>query len=88
LKQPRVLDGIPACDICVTFGRYDGVVDFEARHEKRVLNSALEIEFATDCITETLGAVPVKELYKGKNERVLPRGTTQGIHTMILTCLE
>jgi uncharacterized protein with GYD domain len=62
LKQPRAPEGIAICDICVTFSRYDGVIVFEARHEKTALNFALKIGFATDCIIETLGAVPVKEL--------------------------
>jgi hypothetical protein len=43
-----------------------------------VLNSALEIEFATDCITETLGAVPVKELYKGEKRTCTASGDHPG----------
>ncbi len=59
LKAPR---GIKILDVCITFGRYDGVILFEAPSSKAALNFALEVGFATDYIVETLSAVPVKEL--------------------------
>ena len=62
LRQPRAPEGIAICDICVTFDRCDGVIVFQARHEKIALNSAIEIGFAANYRIETLGALPVKEL--------------------------
>ncbi len=59
LKAPKA---ITIRDVCVTFGRYDGVILFEAPDVKIALNFALEIGFATNSIIETLSAVPVKEL--------------------------
>lgn len=62
LKKLKAPKGIIIRDVCVTFGRYDGVVLFEAPDAKIALNFALEIGFATDYTVETLSAVPVKEL--------------------------
>ena len=62
LKKLEAPKGITIRDVCVTFGRYDGVILFEAPDEKTALNFALEIGFATDNIIETLSSVPVKEL--------------------------
>jgi uncharacterized protein with GYD domain len=62
LKKIKAPKGITVRDICVTFGRYDGVILFEAPDSKTALNFVLEIGFATDYTIETLNAVPVKEL--------------------------
>jgi uncharacterized protein with GYD domain len=62
LKKLKAPKGITIRDVCVTFGRFDGVILFEAPDEKTALNFALEIGFATDYIIETLSAVPVEEL--------------------------
>ena len=62
LKQLKAPKGVKIRDICITFGRYDGVIIFEAPDEKTALHFALEVGFATDNIIETLSAVPVKEL--------------------------
>jgi uncharacterized protein with GYD domain len=62
LKKLKAPKGITVRDVCVTFGRYDGVILFEAPDAKTALNFALEVGFATDYTVETLGAVPVKEL--------------------------
>lgn len=40
LKQPRAPEDIAICDICVTFDRCDGVIVFQARHEKIALDFA------------------------------------------------
>ena len=62
LKELKAPKAITIRDVCVTFGRYDGVILFEAPDAKTALNFTLEIGFATDSIIETLCAVPVKEL--------------------------
>ena len=62
LKKLRAPKGVKLQDVCITFGRYDGVVLFESADEKTALNFALEIGFATGDIVETLSAVPAKEL--------------------------
>ncbi len=62
LKNLTAPKGITIRDVCITFGRYDGVILFEAPDEKRALNFALEVGFATDYVIETLSAVPVKDL--------------------------
>ncbi len=62
LKELEAPEGIKILDVYITFGRYDGVVLFEAPNAKTALNFSLKIGFATDYIVETLNAVPVKEL--------------------------
>jgi uncharacterized protein with GYD domain len=62
LKKIKAPKGIVLRDVCITFGRYDGVIVFEAPDSKSALGFLLEIGFATDYTIETLNAVPVKEL--------------------------
>jgi uncharacterized protein with GYD domain len=62
LKKLTAPKGIKLQNVCITFGRYDGVILFEAPDEKAALRFAMEIGFATDYTVETLSAVPVKEL--------------------------
>jgi uncharacterized protein with GYD domain len=62
LKKLKAPKGITIREVCVTFGRFDGVILFDAPDSKTALNFALEIGFATDYTIETLSAVPVKEL--------------------------
>lgn len=45
-----------------TFGRYDGVVIFEAPDTKTAMSFVMETGFATDYTVETLAAVPAKEV--------------------------
>ena len=59
LKAPK---GITIHDVYVTFGRYDGVVVFEAPNSKTAMSFVLDIGFETDYIVETLSAVPAKEV--------------------------
>ncbi len=59
LKAPK---GITLRDVYITFGRFDGVILFEAPDAKTALNFVMETGFATDYTMETLSAVPVKEL--------------------------
>jgi uncharacterized protein with GYD domain len=62
LKNLKAPKGITIRDAYITFGRYDGVILFEATDEKTALNFALEVGFATDYVIETLSAVPAKDL--------------------------
>jgi uncharacterized protein with GYD domain len=59
LKGPR---GITIHDVYVTFGRYDGVVVFEAPDPKKAMSFVVDIGIQTGYLIETLGAVPVKEI--------------------------
>jgi uncharacterized protein with GYD domain len=59
LKAPR---GITIHDVYVTFGRYDGVVVFEAPDSKKAMSFVVDIGIETGYLVETLGAVPVKQL--------------------------
>jgi uncharacterized protein with GYD domain len=59
LKAPK---GITLHNVYVTFGRYDGVVVFEAANPKAAMRFVLDIAFETDYVVETLSAVPAKEV--------------------------
>ena len=62
LKKLKAPQGIKVHDVYVTFGRYDGVIVFEAPDQKAAMNFVMETGFATDYTIETLTAVPAKEL--------------------------
>ncbi len=62
LKKLKVPQGIRLHDVLLTFGRYDGVIVFEAPDVKAAMNFVMETGFATDYTMETLTAVPTKEL--------------------------
>ena len=62
LKQLRAPPGITVRAVYFTFGRYDGVIIFEAPDLKTAMNFAMETGFATDYTVETLAAVPAEEL--------------------------
>ena len=62
LKKLKAPQGIKVRDVYVTFGRYDGVILFEAPDAKTALSFVMETGFATDYTIETLTAVPAKEL--------------------------
>ncbi|MCJ7743882.1 MAG: GYD domain-containing protein [Dehalococcoidales bacterium] len=62
LKKLKAPKGITVRDVYITFGRYDGVILFEAPDAKTALNFVMETGFATEYTIETLSAVPVKEL--------------------------
>ncbi|MFC1927704.1 GYD domain-containing protein [Chloroflexota bacterium] len=59
LKAPR---GITIHGVYMTFGRYDGVVAFEAPDLKKAMDFVIDIGIETGYLVETLSAVPVKEL--------------------------
>lgn len=62
LKNLKAPKGITIHNVCVTFGRYDGIIIFESPDEKAALNFALKVGFATDYVIETLSAVPISDL--------------------------
>ena len=59
IKAPRE---ITIRDVYITFGRYDGIIVFEAPDMKTAMNFVMETGFATDYTVETLTAIPAKEL--------------------------
>jgi uncharacterized protein with GYD domain len=59
LKAPR---GIIIHDVYITFGRYDGVVVFEAPTPKKAMSFVLDVGIETGYLIETLTAVPAKEV--------------------------
>jgi uncharacterized protein with GYD domain len=62
LKKLKAPKGITIYDVYVTFGRYDGVVVFEAPNPKTAMSFVLDIGIETGYIVETLSAVPAKEV--------------------------
>jgi uncharacterized protein with GYD domain len=62
LKKLKAPKGITIHDVYVTFGRYDGVVVFEAPNPKTAMSFVLDIGFETDYIIETLSVIPAKEV--------------------------
>jgi len=62
LKGLKAPQGITIHDVYLTFGRYDGVIVFEAPDVKTAMNFVLETGFTTDYTVETLTAIPAKEL--------------------------
>jgi uncharacterized protein with GYD domain len=59
LKAPR---GITIHDVYITFGRYDGVIVFEAPTPKTAMSFVVDVGIKTGYLIETLGAVPAKEV--------------------------
>ena len=62
LKELKAPQGITIHDVYFTFGRYDGLIVFEATDLKTAMNCVMETGFTTDYTVETLTAIPVKEL--------------------------
>ena len=62
LKELKAPQGITLRVIYFTFGRYDGVIVFEAPDPKTAMTFVMETGFATDYGGETLTAVPAGEL--------------------------
>lgn len=62
LKELRARQGITIRDVYFTFGRYDGMIIFDAPDVKTAMNFVMETGFATDHTVETLTAIPAKEL--------------------------
>lgn len=62
LKELKAPEGITIRDVYLTFGRYDGVIIFEAPDEKTAMKFVMEVGFATQYTVETLVAAPAKEV--------------------------
>jgi uncharacterized protein with GYD domain len=62
LKKLKAPKGITLHDVYVTFGRYDGVVVFEAPTPKTAMNFVVDVGIETGYLIETLGAIPAKEV--------------------------
>jgi uncharacterized protein with GYD domain len=62
LKTLKEKEGIKIRDVFFTFGRYDGIIIFEAANEKSAMKFVMETGFSTQYAVETLIAVPAKEL--------------------------
>jgi uncharacterized protein with GYD domain len=62
LKNLKEKEGVKVRDVFFTFGRYDGVIIFEAPNEKSAMKFVMETGFFTEYAVETLIAVPAKEL--------------------------
>lgn len=62
LKELKPAPGITVHAVYFTFGRYDGVIVFEAPDPKTAMTFVMETGFATDYAVETLTAIPAEEL--------------------------
>ncbi len=62
LKKLKAPQGINIYDVYLTFGRYDGVIVFEAPDMKTAMDFVMETGFATDYTMETLTVVQATEL--------------------------
>ena len=62
LKELKAPKGIAIRDIYFTFGRYDGVIIFEAPDAKTAMNFVMQVGFITQYTVETLIAIPAKEV--------------------------
>lgn len=62
LKDLRAPEGIKILHVFFTFGRYDGLIIFEAPNETAAMKFVMELGFATEYTMETLVAVPDQSL--------------------------
>jgi len=62
LKELKAKKGITIKGVYFTYGRYDGVLMFEAIDEVTAMKFIMETGFATQYAVETLVAVSAKEL--------------------------
>lgn len=62
LKSLREKGNVKVRDVFFTFGRFDGVIIFEAASEKDAMEFIMETGFSTQYTMETLVAVSAKEL--------------------------
>lgn len=61
LKELKAPEGITIRDVYLTFGRYDGIIIFEALDEEKAMNFVMQVGFATDYAVETLTAISIKK---------------------------
>jgi len=62
LKSLKETGNVKIQDIFFTFGRYDGIIIFEAPNEKEAMKFVMETGFSTQYTMETLVAVSAKEI--------------------------
>ena len=62
LKQLKAPKGITLKGVYFTYGRYDGIIMFEAASEVTAMKFIMDTGFATLYTVETLVAVPAKEI--------------------------
>jgi len=62
LKTLKEKENVKIREVFFTFGRYDGVMIFEAPNEKEAMKFVMETGFSTQYTVETLVAVPAKEM--------------------------
>jgi len=62
LKELRAPKGITLKGVYFTYGRYDGIIMFEAPNEVAAMKFIMETGLATQYTVETLIAVSAKEL--------------------------
>lgn len=62
LKSLKEKGSVKIHEVLFTFGRYDGVIIFEAASEKDAMEFIMETGFSTQYMLETLVAVSAKEL--------------------------
>lgn len=62
LKQLKAPKSISIKGLYFTYGRYDGIIMFEAPNEVTAMKFIMETGFATQYTVETLVAVSAKEL--------------------------
>jgi len=62
LKSLKEKENIKVRDVFFTFGRYDGVIIFEAPNERAAMKFVMETGFSTQYTVETLVAIAAKEL--------------------------
>jgi len=62
LKRLKSKGEVKILNLYFTFGRYDGVVIFEAPSEEAAMKFVMEMGFTTQYTMETLIAVPAERL--------------------------
>lgn len=62
LKTLKAPEGITIHEIFFTFGRYDGIIIFEATNEAAAMKFVMQMGFNTNYTMETLVAVPTSKI--------------------------
>jgi uncharacterized protein with GYD domain len=62
LKSLKETENVKIQETFFTFGRYDGIIIFEAPNEKEAMKFVMETGFSTQYTMETLVAVSAKEI--------------------------
>lgn len=62
IKELKAPKGVKIRDVYFTFGKYDGVMIFEAPDEGTAMSFIMETCFATEYTMETLVAVPAGQV--------------------------